>query len=82
LIRKHKADRDAARPHIELVWKQDYKPGLHVLTDGGRIFATDRELHYLDEAGATLRTAVNGRDEHRLALARPRPQVDWKKPVR
>jgi integrase len=62
-IAVHKARLLAARPRIETAWRHEYKPGLH---DGGRIFATDRELHYLDTDGATTRTTQNGGPEHRL----------------
>jgi integrase len=65
-IADHKARLLAARPRIEAVWREDYKPGLHVGPDGGRIFATDRELHYLDSEGATIRTTPNGGPEHRI----------------
>jgi integrase len=59
-IAEHKARLLAARPRIEPVWQAEFKPGLHVNPDGGHIFATDRELHYLDDTGATVRTTPNG----------------------
>jgi integrase len=62
-IAEHKARLLAARPRIELAWRHEYKPGLH---DGGRIFATDRELHFLDAQGVTIRTTANGGPEHRI----------------
>lgn len=61
LIAAHKAALEAARPRIETTWRHDYAPGReHVGADGGRIFATDRELYHLDSQGVTLRTTPNG----------------------
>jgi integrase len=65
-IAEHKARLLAARPRIELAWRKEYKPGLHVGPDGGHIFATDRELHHLDSEGVTIRTTPNGEPEHRI----------------
>jgi len=65
-IAEHKARLLAARPRIEAAWRHEYKPGLHVAPDGRRIFATDRELHYLDSEGVTIRTVPNGEPEHRV----------------
>ena len=64
LIADHKASILAARPRFESAWRHDLAPGLHD-TVGGKVFATDRELHYLDADGRTIRTAPNG-------------QMDWK----
>jgi integrase len=41
---------------------------LHEFDDGQRIFATERELHFLDASGATVRTEPNGGP---LALVTP-----------
>jgi integrase len=64
LIQSHKAALIAAKPRIEAVWRHDYKPGLHAIQDNGdgivRAFATDREVHFLNDAGETVRTATNG----------------------
>jgi integrase len=65
-IAEHKAKLLAARPRIEAAWRREYEPGLHVGPDGGRIFATDRELHFLDAQGVTIRTTPNGGPEHRI----------------
>jgi hypothetical protein len=65
LIADHKAALLAAKPRIEFVWRQAYTSGLHDTPDG-KVFATDRELHYLDATGATIRTAPNGGHEHRI----------------
>ena len=65
-IAEHKARLLAARPRIVLAWRQEYKPGLRVGPDGGHIFATERELHFLDSEGATIRTTPNGEPEHRI----------------
>jgi integrase len=66
IIAEHRARLLAARPRIELAWRHDYAPGLHTLPDGTRIFATDRVVHFLDDHGATIRTATNGEPEHRV----------------
>jgi integrase len=76
LIADHKAALLAARPRLEPTWWHQLSPGLHeapalvaigyTLPEGGRIFATDRELHYLDASGATTRTARNGMAAYRL----------------
>ena len=65
-IAEHKAKLLAARPRIEAAWRHEYAPGLHVRPDGGRIFATDRELHFLDAQGVTICTTPNGGPEHRI----------------
>jgi integrase len=65
MIVEHKAALLAAKPRVELVWRQDFTPGLHETPDG-KVFATERELHYLDAAGAPIRTAPNGGHEHRI----------------
>jgi len=57
LIAEHKARVLASRPR----WSETVKhqPGLHTLDDGQKLFATARELHYLDAGGATIRTEPN-----------------------
>jgi integrase len=40
------------------MWTREYEPGLHTGLDGERIYATDRELHYLDEV--PVRIEPNG----------------------
>jgi integrase len=64
-IADHKARLLEARPRIELAWRREYAPGLHA-TDDGHIFATERELHFLDAKGVTIRTTTNGGPEHRI----------------
>ena len=66
MIAEHKAKLLAARPRLELEWKRELKPGLHAAPDGGHIFATDRELHYVDTEGLTTKTIPNGGPEHRI----------------
>ena len=67
LVAEHKARLLEARPRIVLAWRHEYKPGReHVGPDGGRIFATDRELYHLDAQGVTIRTTPNGEPEHRI----------------
>lgn len=61
LIAEHKAALFAARPRVETRWQHAYEPDReHVSPDGGRIFATDRELYHLDASGVTVRTSPNG----------------------
>lgn len=61
LIAEHKANLIAARPRIEPTWRHDFAPGReHAGPDGGRIFATERELYHLDANGVTVRTTANG----------------------
>jgi integrase len=61
LISEHKQNLLAARPRIEPTWQHEYAPGReHVEPDGGRVFATERELFYLDAQGVTTRRALNG----------------------
>src|ERR1035441_2330771 len=48
-ITDHKAALLAARPRVATTWEREYEPGLHTGLNGERIFATDREIHYLDE---------------------------------
>ena len=54
MIAEHKAKLLAARPRLEKTWARQFTPGLHDGLDGDRIFATDRELHYLDASGAPV----------------------------
>ena len=49
LIRDHKAALLAARPRVVPTFVREYEPGLHTGLNGERIYATDREIHYLDE---------------------------------
>jgi integrase len=70
LIGDHKAKLLAARPRLESKWVCELEPGLHVGPDGGRIFATDRELHHLDAEGRTVRTIPNGAPGYQLVAER------------
>src|SRR5665647_3270775 len=49
LVTAHKAALLAARPRMETTFIREYEPGLHTGLNGERIYATDREIHYLDE---------------------------------
>jgi integrase len=54
LIAHHKAIMLARRPvPADTVWRRDYAPGLHDAPDGGKIYVTDREIHYIDKDGIT-----------------------------
>jgi integrase len=70
MVAEHKARLLEARPRIEPTWRHDYAPGReHLGPDGERIFATDRELYYLDAKGVTIRTTTNGGPAFRLSSA-------------
>jgi integrase len=58
LITQHKAALLAARPRVEMVWRPEYEPGLHIGLNGEHIYATEREVHYLDES--PIRIETNG----------------------
>jgi integrase len=61
LVARHKALMLAARPvPADTVWRHDYAPGLHDGPDGGKIFATATELHYMDASGKVRITGPNG----------------------
>ena len=62
-----------------------YEPGLHVGPDGGRIFATDRELHFLDARAPNPprpQTAGQASDCELGASARGTVCADWKSRTR
>jgi integrase len=60
MIAEHKAKLLAMRPRLEPAWVKQYQPGLHLAPDGGRLFATERELHHLDAKGAVVHREPNG----------------------
>jgi hypothetical protein len=66
LIAEHKAALLAARPRLEAAWVPQYEAGLHVGPDGGRLFATERELHHLNDDGAVIRSEPNGAPGQRV----------------
>jgi integrase len=81
LIAEHKANLLAARPRIEPTWQHEYAPGReHVGPDGGRIFATERELFYLDAQGVMTRKASNGGPAFQLTSV-PRLGFDLPVPI-
>ncbi len=59
MIAEHKLKLLERRPTLTSVWVPELAPGLHVV-NGEQIFATNRELNYLDASGAVTRTAPNG----------------------
>ena len=81
LIAEHKANLLAARPRIEPTWHHEYPPGReHVGPDGGRIFATERELFYLDTQGVMTRKASNGSPGFQLSSV-PRLGIPFPVPI-
>src|SRR5664280_1210857 len=58
LVTAHKAALLAARPRVVPTFIREYEPGLHTGLNGERIYATDREIHYLDES--PVRIESNG----------------------
>jgi integrase len=68
MVAEHKARLLEARPRIEPTWRNELEPGReHVGPDGGRIFATERELYHLDARGVTIRTTPNGSPAFQLS---------------
>lgn len=82
LIAEHKAKLLAMRPRLEAAWVSQYEPGLHVGSDGRRIFATERELHHLDASGAVIRREPNGGPGQRLANLPPGAVIHFGNPTR
>ena len=60
MIAEHKAKLLAIRPRLEPAWVPQYPPGLHVGSNGERLFASERELHHLDPDGAVISREPNG----------------------
>ena len=69
LITAHKAALLAAKPRVEATWEREYEPGLHTGLNGERIYATQTELHYLDET--PIRIKSNGVMARRLVARGP-----------
>ena len=68
MIGAHKAALLLAKPHVETTFEREFEPGLHTGLNGERIYATDRELHYLDES--PVRIEPNGFAARRIVGAR------------
>ena len=76
MVAEHKKALLANRPRLEKTWAHQLPPRLYdasevieagyKMPEGGHIFATDRELHYLDVGGATVRIEPNGMPGYRL----------------
>ena len=66
-IAAHKARILARRPRVEAVWEHRYAPGRMHDTPCGKVFATDRELHFLDAELRVVRTEPNGALRNRIA---------------
>jgi len=61
MIARHKGLLLAHRPvPTNLIWRHDYAPGLHDGPDGGKVFATETELHYIDKNGRTTISGPHG----------------------
>jgi integrase len=61
LIGEHKARLLAARPRWEEAWVHALEPGReHVGPDGSRVLATDKELFYIGDNGAIVKSEPNG----------------------
>jgi integrase len=82
LIAEHKAKLLAMRPRLEPAWVSQYQAGLHVDSDGKRIFATERELHHLDANGAIIRREPNGGPGQSLANLPPGAVIHFGNPTR
>jgi integrase len=70
-IAAHKTRILARRPRIEAVWEHRYAPGRMHDTPAGKVFATDRELHFLDDQLRVVRTEPNGGLQNRVANLPP-----------
>jgi integrase len=64
MIAQHKTALLARRPRLEVQWTKEYEPGLHTGLNNERIYATESELHYLDET--PVRIEPNGVLSRRL----------------
>jgi integrase len=72
LIGEHRTRLRIARAPEGVTWQSEYAPGLHDGPDGGKIFATDRELHYMDATGkVTIKGPNGGLGGLRFALPAP-----------
>jgi integrase len=66
LVAEHKRALLAARPRFDPTWIHELEPGRLHIVDGERVFALERELHYLDQEGRTVKTASNGGPAYRV----------------
>jgi integrase len=69
LITEHKRRLFEGRPHVVSEWRREYEPGLHTGLEGEKIYATETELHYLDET--PVRREPNGFISQRLLARGP-----------
>jgi integrase len=77
LIGDHKTALLAARPRFEVSWWHAYEPGReHVAPDGGKILATDRQLFYIGQDGAIIRTEPNGALQYRHPIRGKEPSFE------
>jgi integrase len=87
LIQAHKQKLLARKPTVAPVWLHELEPNReHPGPDGSRIIATDRELIYLDAAGAVTRTAPNGKQVFQITgaplnLEQPAVAARWHRTV-
>jgi integrase len=71
-IKEHKTRLFIAHAPEGVTWQSKYAPGLHDGPDGGKIFATERELHYMDATGkVTIKGPNGGLGGLRFALPAP-----------
>jgi hypothetical protein len=72
LIIEHRARLLAARAPEGVRWQSEHPPGLHDGPDGGKIFATDRELPYMEVSEkVTIKGPNDGLGGLRFALLAP-----------
>ena len=60
MIEEHKRKLFKARPRFAPYWQRRLAPGLHTAPNGQKIFAGERELHYLDAEGRVAKVEPNG----------------------
>jgi integrase len=76
LIAEHKARLLRAKPHVVTTFEREYEPGMHVGPNGEKIYATNRELHYLDEV--PVRIEPNGFTARRIVGARQSATAEFR----
>jgi len=60
-IQEHKTKLLEARPGVQVAWRHRFLPGQeHVMPDGERVIADDRELIFIGHNGAIIRKEPNG----------------------
>jgi integrase len=76
LIKEHKMRLLEARPGIQVTWRHRFEPGQeHIMPDGERVVADDRELIFLNSNGAIVRKEPNGEFAIAVPLLREQKSI-------